>query len=116
MGPFTKTTRALERSGLWIGCHRPQFLDPEIRVLKSELINRTEEVLVCEWASICPRLEVVRFSTNTKWLVDRLEGGVLDRLGISSLLLSPMIYCLSVVHVSSYRSRVSIWQVEWDGL
>jgi hypothetical protein len=74
--PFLRTAPALERFELWNGCHTPHFPDPEVRVPKSESVMRIEGELVREWARICPRLEVVRFATNTKWLVDRLEGGI----------------------------------------
>ena len=76
MSLFLKTAPTLEQFELWIGLHAPQYADPEIRVPKSELIVSTEGVLVREWARICPRLGVVRLPTNTKWLVDRLEGGL----------------------------------------
>ena len=76
VGSFLRTTRALERFELWIGWHSPLFPDPEIRVPQDQVVLRTEEILVREWARICPQLKVVRFPTNTKWLVDRFERGV----------------------------------------
>ena len=75
MASFLRATPTLERFEVWSGSHGPHFPDPELRVPNSDSIMRTEGVLVREWARICPRLEVVRFPTNTKWLVDRLEGG-----------------------------------------
>ena len=80
MVSFLRTTPKLERFEFWIGCHSPHFPDPEIRVPNCGLIMRNEGVLVHEWAKICPRLVVVRFPTNTKWLVDRFEGGPVPRL------------------------------------
>jgi hypothetical protein len=76
VGSSLRTMRALERFEMWVGWHSPQFQDPEIRVPESELVIRTEEALVREWAKVCPRLGVVRFSTQTKWLVGRLENGL----------------------------------------
>lgn len=56
----------------------PDYPDPEVEVaIETATI---EEAKVCVWASACITLQVIRFPSNSKWVITRENGNLFPRM------------------------------------
>lgn len=58
----------------------PDYPDPAVEVPMETLI--TEENKVHAWASACPMLQIVRFPSHSKWVVNRENAELFPRMAL----------------------------------
>lgn len=58
----------------------PDYPDPAVAVEIPVETLLIEETRVRAWAATCTMLQVVRFPSNSKWIVNRENGELLPRM------------------------------------